>query len=86
MSFELLCVLYVGKAGCADLLSLDFSDTLTAAAEKAGGVIFGENDKLSLGVYFDRVGVLDSHIVSDFFRYDDTSEFVYVSYNSGRFH
>ena len=57
-----------------------------AAAKKAGRVILGENDSVTLNEYFNGIGGADSHLCSHFLGYYYAPKLVHVSYDSCRFH
>ena len=78
--------LYICNAGGADFLALNVANALGAAAKKAGRVILGENDSVTLNEYFNGIGGADSHLCSHFLGYYYAPKLVHVSYDSCRFH
>ena len=74
------------EAVCTDELALEVGDVACVAAEDAGRFVLLENDLV--GFDKDLNGIASLHIegVSDFDRQYYTTEFVNLSYNTGRFH
>ena len=70
----------------ADFFALEVTNTLSASAKMAGGKIFCENYFVSLNIYFNRVGIFNTQLLTKFFRNNNAAKFVNVSDNAGRFH
>ena len=69
-----------------DEFSVEEEHIFGVAAEKAGGLIFTENDFVAFREDFEGIAAFNIERIADFYRNDDTAEFINFSDHAGRFH
>ena len=73
-------------AGGTDVLTLEGYDLLGTAAEDTGGLVLAENDRLAVNVDLYGITKLDVEGTAQLDGKNDTTQLVYFSYNTCRFH
>ena len=70
-------------AELTNILLFELGETFAASAEVANGNILGENNLVTLDIYLYRVGVRNSKLPANLFRYNYSAKLINISYNTG---
>ena len=86
--FLLVFFFYFGKTALADIFSLEEYDIVCIAAEYAGAgwFIFSQDDPILIRINLKCIPFSNSEGPAQLNRYDNASEFVYLSNDSSGFH
>ena len=78
--------LELANAGCAKVLALKRGHALHSAAKDAAGLIYFEDNALSVHKKLERIFFLDPEALTDLCGKHNSSQFVNFANNTGRFH